>query len=116
MNLVSVMYFLLKRGDRIWGEAYGFINSLVSMVSDCKCKVEMLLNTFLEWVLIVWGGEYTEEAARECRGLLGVGTVLELRDELVMSWIDTACQLRHLMTWRETMSLRYRCRRSRGIY
>ena len=37
------MYILLDRVDRIGGDAYDFMNSLVSLLRDCRGRIKILL-------------------------------------------------------------------------
>ena len=43
LDLSSDMYILLDRVDRIGGDAYDFMNSLVSLLRDCRGRIKILL-------------------------------------------------------------------------
>ena len=43
LNLSPNMHILLDRVDRIQGDPYAFMNSLVSLIKDCKSKIKIFL-------------------------------------------------------------------------
>ena len=64
------IYILLDRVDRIRGEAYGFMNSLVSLIKDCKSRVKILLIASTNGYDRV-GGKYSEELQESVEDDLG---------------------------------------------
>ena len=70
LNLSPDMYILLDRVDRIRGEAHGFMNSLVSLIRDCKSRVKILLVASSNGYDRM-GGKYSEELQESVEDDLG---------------------------------------------
>ena len=70
LNLSPDMYILLDRVDRIRGEAYGFMNSMVSLIKDCKSRIKILLIASSNGYDRV-GGKYPEELQESVEEDLG---------------------------------------------
>ena len=70
LNLSPEMYILLDRVDRIRGEAYGFMYSLVSLIKDCKSRIKILLIASSNGYDRV-GGKYSEELQESVEEDLG---------------------------------------------
>ena len=70
LNLSPDTYILLDRVDRIRGEAHGFMNSLVSLIRDCKSKVKILLIASSNGYDRV-GGKYSKELQESVEDDLG---------------------------------------------
>ena len=70
LNLCPDMYILLDRVDRIREEAYGFMDSLVSLVKGCKGRIKILLTASSNGYDRV-GGRYSEEVQESVEDDLG---------------------------------------------
>ena len=70
LDLSPDMYILLDRVDRIRGEAYCFMNSLVSLTKDCKSRIKILLTASSNGYDRV-GGKYSEELQESVEDDLG---------------------------------------------
>ena len=70
LNLSPDTYILLDRVDRIRGEAHAFMNSLVSLIRNCKSKVRIFVVASSNGYDRV-GGKYSEELQESIEDELG---------------------------------------------
>ena len=70
LNLSPDMYILLDRVDRIRGNAHDFLNSLVSLIKECKSRIKILLIASSNGYDRV-GGKFSEEVQESVEDDLG---------------------------------------------
>ncbi len=70
LNLSPNMHILLDRVDRIQGDSYAFMNSLVSLIKDCKSKIRIFLVASSNGYDRV-GGKFSEELQESVEDDLG---------------------------------------------
>lgn len=70
LDLSSDMYILLDRVDRIAGDAYVFMNSLVSLLRGCKGRIKILLVASSNGYDCV-GGKFPQELQESIEDDLG---------------------------------------------